>query len=247
MSGREKGSPRAGGVRERVLGLLTLRGTVTEAEPVAARMRRIRIAGSGLAGLTVLPGQQIRVHVDGGLTTRRTYSLRRYDPAGGLDLCVYDHGDGPGAAWGRSVRVGDEVRFGKPEGGFVLRPGASHHVFVGEETASVALAAMLAALPDPSRAHGVIQTATEAGRLPVDHAGRLRWQLRGDRPAAASQQLADGVRALELPAPRGAVAYVAGEARTVQLVRGVLVRERGWPRRSVVTKPFWTPGKRGLE
>ncbi|THA63872.1 siderophore-interacting protein [Streptomyces sp. A0958] len=247
MSGPEAGSARAGGVRERILGLIALRGTVTEAEPVAARMRRIRITGGDLAGLGVLPGQQVRVHVDGGLTTRRTYSLRHYDPAGSLDLCVYDHGDGPGAAWGRYVRVGDEVRFGKPEGGFVLRPGASHHVFVGEETASVALGAMLAALPDPSRVHGVIQTATAAGRLPVEHAGRLRWQLRGDRPAAASQQLADGVRALELPDPARAVAYVAGEARTVQMVRDVLVRERGWPRRSVVTKPFWAPGKRGLE
>jgi hypothetical protein len=26
-----------------------------------------------------------------------------------------------------------------------------------------------------------------------------------------------------------------------------LVRERGWPRRSVLTKPFWTPGKRGMD
>ncbi|WP_346764982.1 siderophore-interacting protein [Streptomyces sp. A1277] len=79
----------------------------------------------------MLPGRQVRVHVDGGLTTRRTYSLRHYDPAGSLDLCVYGPGDGPGAAWGRSVRVGDEVRFGKPEGGFVLRPGAGRRVRAG--------------------------------------------------------------------------------------------------------------------
>ncbi|MEO3828389.1 SIP domain-containing protein [Actinomadura sp. B10D3] len=39
----------------------------------------------------------------------------------------------------------------------------------------------------------------------------------------------------------------AGEARTVQAVRAHLVRERGWPRRSVLVKPFWTPGKRGME
>ncbi|GAA1008581.1 hypothetical protein Aple_062600 [Acrocarpospora pleiomorpha] len=45
----------------------------------------------------------------------------------------------------------------------------------------------------------------------------------------------------------GAVAYVAGEARTVQMVREHLVRERGWSRRAVLTKPFWTPGKIGME
>jgi hypothetical protein len=26
-----------------------------------------------------------------------------------------------------------------------------------------------------------------------------------------------------------------------------LVTERGWPRRPVLVKPFWAPGKRGLE
>lgn len=40
--------------------------------------------------------------------------------------------------------------------------------------------------------------------------------------------------------------YVAGEARTCQLVRDFLVRERNWPRTSIKTKPFWAPGKRGL-
>jgi NADPH-dependent ferric siderophore reductase len=43
------------------------------------------------------------------------------------------------------------------------------------------------------------------------------------------------------------VADVAGEARTVQAVRSRLIRERGRPRRSVISKPFWTPGKKGME
>lgn len=43
-----------------------------------------------------------------------------------------------------------------------------------------------------------------------------------------------------LPLPRG-------EARTVQAVRAHLVGERGWPRRSVQVKPYWTPGRRGMD
>jgi NADPH-dependent ferric siderophore reductase len=70
-----------------------------------------------------------------------------------------------------------------------------------------------------------------------------------DRPAGASaaepDRLVAAVAALQL-APAGAVAYLAGEARTIQAVRQVLV-ERGWSRRQIRTKPFWTPGKRGLE
>ncbi|WUK29247.1 siderophore-interacting protein [Streptomyces sp. NBC_00370] len=234
-------------VRQRVLGLVSVRGVVTEVEVVAARMRRVRVSGGGLVGLAYRAGQQVRVHVD-GLTTRRTYSVWRYDPEGVVHLCVFDHGgDGPGARWGRGVEVGETVYFGKPEGPLVLRDGASHHVFVGEETASVAFGPMLAALPDADVVHGCIETATEADRLPLAHAGRLSWLVRGDAGAAGSAALVDAVRRLQLPDPAGGAAYVAGEARTVQLVRQVLVRERGWDRRAVLTKPFWAPGKRGME
>jgi NADPH-dependent ferric siderophore reductase len=77
-------------------------------------------------------------------------------------------------------------------------------------------------------------------------ADELSWRFRGDVSAAASAGLASVVRDLDLPAEPGA-AYLAGEARTCQAVRAHLVNERGWPRRSVLVKPFWAPGKRGLE
>jgi NADPH-dependent ferric siderophore reductase len=222
-----------------VLDLLMLRGTVTEAGPISARMRRLRIEGDALTGLDVRPGQQVRVLVGSGLT-RRTYSVWRYDPSGAVELCVLDHsGAGPGARWGHDVEVGAQVRLGKPEGSFTLRPDAAHHVFVGEETASVAFGAMLAALPEGARVSGCVETETAEDRLPLPHSDRLNWLTRGGTSLpAAVQQLAPGP---------GGIAYVAGEARTVQQVRQVLVRELGWDRRSVVTKPFWAPGKRGLE
>ncbi|MFJ6543040.1 siderophore-interacting protein [Streptomyces sp. NPDC091385] len=221
-----------------VLDLLMLRGTVTAVERFTARMRRLRVESAALAGLDVLPGQQVRVLV-GTAVTRRTYSIWRYEPTGALELCVLDHpGDGPGARWGREAAVGDEVRLGKPEGSFTLRPDAAHHVFVGDETASVAFGAMIAALPDGARVSGCVETDTVGDRLPLAHAGRIEWILRGEIP------LPEAVGRLA-PAP-GGVAYVAGEARTVQAVRHVL-RDAGWDRRSVLTKPFWTPGKRGME
>ncbi|MDH6217425.1 siderophore-interacting protein [Streptomyces pseudovenezuelae] len=221
-----------------VLDLVTLRGTVTAAEPITARMRRLRIESDTLAGLDVHPGQQVRVLVTG--LTLRTYSIWRYDPSGGVELCVLDHSEGgPGARWGKSVGVGEQVRLRKPEGSFTLRPDAAHHVFVGEETASVAFGAMLAALPEDARISGCVETDTPADRLTLPHTDRLNWLTRG------GTSLPDAVKHLA-PEP-GGIAYVAGEARTVQQVRQVLVREAGWDRRSVLTKPFWAPGKRGLE
>lgn len=64
--------------------------------------------------------------------------------------------------------------------------------------------------------------------------------------AAASQTLLEALARLELPAEPG-IAYLAGEARTIQLLRRHLVSDRGWPRQAVRMKPFWTPGKRGLD
>ncbi|MEV5952885.1 siderophore-interacting protein [Streptomyces sp. NPDC051987] len=221
-----------------VLDLLTLRGTVTEAEQITARMRRLRIDGDRLAGLDVRPGQQVRVLVAG--LTLRTYSVWRYDPSGVVELCVLDHSEGgPGAHWGRTVRAGEQVRLRGPEGTFTLRPDAAHHVFVGDETAAVAFGAMLAALPEEARISGCVETETAADRLPLPYAERLDWVLR------AETSLPEAVRRLA-PEP-GGMAYVAGEARAVQAVRKVLVQEAGWDRRAVLTKPFWTPGRRGME
>ncbi len=103
----------------------------------------------------------------------------RYDPSGAVELCVLDHSEGgPGARWGKSVGVGEQVRLRKPEGTFTLRPDATHHVFVGEETASVAFAAMLDALPEGARVSGCVETEAADDRLPMAHSERLDWLTR---------------------------------------------------------------------
>ena len=229
----------------RLIGQFFRTGQVTEVRPVAARMRRITLA---VPQLTWMPGQQIRVCVGSVAASgswldgrRRTYSVWGYDGAL-LQLCVLDHGDGPGARWARSVQAGDEVLFSPPEGAMVIRP-AAHHLFAGEETAAVAFGPMLKALGDvPYRA--VIEVDAPASRLPLPDG--VTWHYRGGAPAASSASLTAAVKELDLPAEPGS-AYLAGEARTVQAIAQHLVRERGWPRRAIRSKPFWTPGKTGLD
>lgn len=237
-------------VRDRLL----LTATITEIEQVTPHLRRIRVAGSRLLGMAWKPGQHVRVQVADLMTAiRRMHphdALRTYSifDAGDdhLDLMVALHngGDGPGTAWVNGATIGDAVSFARPQGDFTLRPDAPYHLFAGEETASVAFAAMLRALPADAVAHGVVEAATAADHLPLPRP--LTAIERGTASAAGSQLLVDAVRALELPAAPG-VAYLAGEARTIQAVRAHLVTERGWNRRDVRTKPFWTPGRRGME
>jgi NADPH-dependent ferric siderophore reductase len=235
-------------IGRRLIGPFFRTGQVLEASPIAARMRRITLAVPELAWT---PGQHVRLRVGAAAAGRlggplRTYSVWDYAGAAGgpgkLQLCVLDHGDGPGARWTRSVQAGDEVLLRPPEGSLTLRP-AAHHLFVGEETAAVAFGPMLAALGDaPYRA--VLEVDAPASRLPLPDG--VTWRYRYGAPAASSASLVAAVAGLDLPAEPGA-AYVAGEARTVQAVVQHLVRERGWPRRAIRSKPFWAPGKTGMD
>jgi len=231
--------------------LFSASGVVAEIQPITRRMRRIRLEGDEVARLGSVPGQHVRVHVADMLDPRnwlrprdmlRTYSIWRHDQ--GIELCVLDHGgDSPGVRWARELTVGQGVSFGRPEGSFVLRDGA-HHLFAGDETAAVAFGAMLRSLAPDAAAYGVIEVDEPEDRLPLDR--ELQWSYRHGKPAAASTALVGELSRLELPEEPG-VAYLAGEARTIQMLRAHLVSDRGWPRQAIRTKPFWTPGKRGMD
>jgi NADPH-dependent ferric siderophore reductase len=234
-------------VRNFVLDRIFWPGEVQRNEPFAGRLRLITIVGERLRGLDWQPGQHVRVHVGEsapGLLPGplRTYSIwdRRADA---IDLCVLDHGDGPGARWARSARPGQEVLCTKPQGNLVVQPGP-YHVFVGDETASVAFGPMLRSLPTGADVHGVIEVDSPDDRLPLPEG--VTWRYREGASAASSTALVEAVAKLTLPAEPG-IAYVAGELRTLQAVRAHFTRDRRWPRRSVVIKPFWTPGRTGMD
>jgi NADPH-dependent ferric siderophore reductase len=230
-----------------------LSATVSEIEHLAPRMRRIRFSGPRLQGLTWTPGQHIRLQVGGLLRPNdalRTYSIYDANPdLGTLDIVMHDHAADPVSVtparrWAADVSIGDEARFTRPQGNFVARDDAPYHLFAGEETASVAFAAMLRSLDPAAEVHGVVEAAGGADHLPL--ARTLTRVERGDASAANSAVLADGLRGLRLPDHAG-VAYLAGEARTIQTLRKILVNERGWDRRQIRTKPFWTPGRTGMD
>jgi NADPH-dependent ferric siderophore reductase len=126
-----------------------------------------------------------------------------------------------------------------------LRP-APYHLSAGGETASVTFGAMLRAAGPGEPVYGAVEVAEPEDRLPLPRGEVLTWCRRGGASAASSEILVDAVCRLDLPDEPG-FAYVAGEARTVQAVRAHLVRERGWPRRSVQVKPYWTPSRRGMD
>lgn len=206
----------------------------------------VRLIGPRLFGYEWNPGDWIRIRIS-GVATLRTYSVWDADAdAGWLEIVLFDHGtpDSVGLEWARHLEAGTRVSFLRGSSrGFPVDQNASQHLFVGDETAAAGFGAMLRALPKEATVQGVIEANT-----PEDQIELPRELLRIERDggsASPSQNLVDAVTSLDFAGGAG-TAYIAGEARTVQLIRTHLVRERGWDRRAVHTKPFWTPGKRGL-
>jgi NADPH-dependent ferric siderophore reductase len=231
-------------------------GHVEEQEQLTPTSMRIRLAGPKLVGLSWSPGAHVRVRIAPMLSTLvrlkardslRTYSIWDSDTdQGWVDLVLFDHGipDSVGTQWAASVRPGQYVVLVRDSRTIRLRPEAAWHLFIGEETAAVAFASLMRALPPAARVLGVHQADTEADH--VDLPRPLTRISRNGASAASSHQLVEAVAALALPDQPGA-AYLAGEARTIQMVRAHLVDHRGWDRRDIVTKPFWTPGRRGMD
>ncbi|MFJ6614853.1 siderophore-interacting protein [Streptomyces sp. NPDC091289] len=233
-----------------------LEGVITETGSVTPTMRRIRIAADGLAGTTVPPGRHLRIQINDPLSlygilrpgeTLRTYSVWDQSDDGReveIRAHLYD-GDGIGLRWARDAQVGQDVSFWGPLGDFDLRTDAPYHVFVGEETASAAFGPMIRALGPEARVYGALESESREDEVPVPGPHVLRRAHREGASPVSSKVLLGAVSELDLPEGVG-MAYVAGEARTCQAVRDHLVNVRKWPRTQIRTKPFWTPGKKGL-
>ncbi|WP_449061732.1 siderophore-interacting protein [Planomonospora algeriensis] len=248
--GRTTRNPLAG-----ALSRYTVEATVAEAEQVTPVMRRIRLVADDPIELPYVPGQHVRVQINDPLSlhgilrpaeTLRTYTVWEFAPeqrSVELRVHLYD-GDGIGLTWARDVTPGDPVTFWWPRATFLLQQ-APYHLFAGEETASAAFGPMIRALEASAEVYGVLESDRAEHDLPLPGPHRLRRVHRDGASAVSSRTLLEAVAELDLPGNAGA-AYVAGEARTCQMIRDYLVRERNWPRGSVKVKPFWAPGKRGL-
>jgi NADPH-dependent ferric siderophore reductase len=222
-------------------------GTIVDVTDITPHMRQIRINAPSLQGVSLAPSQHIRINVEPERLMLRTYSIRRLDSERGMiDLYAGLHGQGPGRRWVETVQAGDQVEFIGPKSSLALITDAPYYLFVGEETATVAIHSMVESLPDQATVMGCLETTQAGEEIPYTGQHALPWVYRYQSPAAPSATLLEAVRELALPDTPG-MAYLAGEALTCQAVRRYLMQEKRWPRTAIRVKPFWTPGKTGLD
>lgn len=205
-------------------------------------LRCIRLTGAG-PNFQFKAGQDIMLVLSGGeRPLSRRYTIRRFDPkADALELNIVTHGvHGPGADWASNTQPGDRINGVGPRGKIFINEAADWHMWLGDESAIAATLAMLEALPAGANAKAFIEVPTADDRVSDDK--RIEWLHRGaDKPAWASEMLADTVARVELPTGRGHI-YINGEVQIVAAVQKAALA-RGLEAAQLSPKAYWGRGK----
>ncbi|SDR84184.1 siderophore-interacting protein [Bradyrhizobium canariense] len=232
---------RLGGVLRRIL---MRRATVFACKPIAGRFRLISLEGPALRGAVWAPGQKVQIAMAAPFVTRTYTPIEWEASTGRTRILCYAHGVGPGSAWVRDVKPGDECDVFGPRGSIDVRPASGPLAVFGDET-SIGLAYALSAHhPTRSAALHFELDDMEAGRHVLKHMDLSGAALFGKRTDDAHvEQMAAALPSL---AATGASFVFAGKAGTVQRLRQSLKQlEVTTPR--ISTKAYWAPGKVGLD
>ncbi|MFJ9543124.1 siderophore-interacting protein [Streptomyces sp. NPDC101225] len=211
--------------------------TVTRAEDVTPRYRRLRLADGGLLAATgIHPAMWVRLwFTHTGRPHQRAYTLVDPDPAAGAFSLEFALHEGAAGDWARAARPGDTIeatvqgtRFEEPA------PAPTHVLAVGDPAALPAINSVLDAF-DPVPA--TIWFADGRPDLPfrTDAARHdLRHVSRGELP--------DRVRA-ELPGILSGTAHpyvwITSDTRTTRTLSAYVRRELGVPRDRVHALGYW--------
>lgn len=225
---------------------------VVSSTRLTPHMQRIELAAAELDGFSYRPGQDVMLLVaaDGRRPVRRRYTIRQFDRARQrLTIDVVLHGDGPGERWIGSAKPGDRIEGIGPRGKVFPSMSADWHLFMGDEAALPAIAAMTESLPGDADATLVLEVpeADDEQEFAAAARTRISWLHRLERPAGDpwSSMLVAEAAEVELP-PGNGHAYLLGEASVVLTLRERLTA-RGLPSDQMSPKAYWGRGRANAE
>lgn len=172
------------------------------------------------------------------LPTRRTYTVRRSDPANlrlVIDFVV--HGDeGVAGPWALRAQPGDTLVVSGAGGGYAPSTSAPWHLLVGDHTALPAISSAVEALPADAVGHVILSIANPDDRLlpAVPDGVTVRWTETDAELLSAVESLpwADGHPGV----------FAHGERGTIKQVRALL-KQHEVPRESLSISAYWALGR----
>ncbi len=235
--------------------------------PVTPRLVRVTLGGPELEGFAVdLPAASVRLLLpapdtdelaiptwngnefllpDGRRPVIRTLTPRQVDTdALELDVEVVVHARGIASSWAAHATTGRAAAISGPGRGYTIAVDAPAFFLGGDETAIPAICQLLEALPEgtPVQVHIEVASADARFSLVAHPLATVVWS---ELPpgAPAGDALLAAVRVAELvPDTR---VWIAGEAASMQRIRGHLFEERGLPRAQTTVRGYWKHGRAG--
>lgn len=217
---------------------------VTRSEQIGDLFRLITLESPQFRGVEWWAGQKIKVATGPGLATR-TYTPIEWDAvAGRTRILAHAHGEGPGSTWVRRAVAGETCEILGPRPSLDVRDARNGIVLFGDET-SIGLACAIAGQQPAGtvRAFFEVDSEAEVSRaMALPRLGRFELFARepGDRHLA---QVEGRMSAL---VASGARFLLSGKASSIQRLHRAL-KTQGLARAVLVAKPYWAPGKTGLD
>ncbi len=182
---------------------------------------------------------------DGRRPGIRTLTPGRVDrSAGTLELAIVLHGAGRLSDWAESVTPGAPSAYSGPGAGYAVDAARSRYLLAGDETALLAIAQLLDAIPTSASIDAVVEIAAPEGRITLpEHPGATVTWVASIPDAAPGSALVDAV--LARPIPDAAAIWIAGEAAAVQRIRKELFTVRGIDRSRATVRGYWKAGRAG--
>lgn len=209
-------------------------------------LRTLELTGRALVGVKWVPGDKLRIHLDG--FDLRTYTPTLWDASSGrTQLVAFAHGDGPGATWSRRAAVDDTCLLFGPQRSVRLDQCASAPILVGDETSFGLSAAWRTHRPDDPPVAELFEVTDAAAVQPVLEHHRIaptELVVRREHDAHLGQ-LAELV-AEQVRARPDAPLCLTGRAQTIAAVRRHLKAE-GLRAGDTKVKAYWDPNRTGLD
>ena len=220
--------------------------TVRESRTPGERFRLVTLSGESLRGVRWTPGQKVQMALGGWVN--RTYTPLSWDAAhGSTQLLLFLHGEGPGTAWGRALKVGDSCTIFGPRGSLDLNTLDRPALLFGDET-SFGLAYAMRFTPqgagDVRMVFEVTSKKVAEGvlvQLGITNADLIERRSDDSHLSEVEKIAVDHVQSRSIKS-----CALSGKASSIQRLNKRL-RSFGLSSRQIQTRAYWAPGKAGLD
>ncbi|XYI00702.1 siderophore-interacting protein [Sorangium sp. So ce1128] len=178
----------------------------------------------------------------------RTYTPMSWDViSGSTQLLLFLHGEAPGAAWGRALKVGDSCALFGPRDSLDLNALERPALLFGDETSFALAHAMRFTRRGAADVRMVFEVTSKKvsesvlGHLGITNADVFERTSDESHLSGIESVAADHVQARSIKS-----CALSGKASSIQRLNKRL-RSLGLSSRQIRTRAYWAPGKEGLD